>query len=225
MKEKEVPWLRASLAELGAVFFFVGGSLFLFSQGAAAEGSRAAASFLSGFLYMAAVYGVAHISGAQLHPALTLTLWVTHRLSFGRMAALMGGQFLGAGAAWLLVRTLEHPGPEAWGFFLPEKEAAGGTLLLGMGFFTFFLTFSYYATLLDGRAAPGIFGLTLGAVMAAGAFLGFPLHPGEAVALQALAQDFSQWWALSLGSLLGALLGGLLYEGLLDRRGESHPLP
>lgn len=221
MTDEPVPWWRAALAEGAAVFLFVGGAL---SLGTALDSPQPAFPFLVGGLYMAAVYAVAHISGAQLNPALTLALWVIQRLTFGRMAAYLGAQLLGTGAAWLLLRLATPEGDGSRLLFPREGTSPGGILLLA-AFFTFFLTFVYGATLLDRRAAPGIFGIALGAVVAGAAFLGLPLHPGEALVLELWAKDFSLAWAFSLGPLLGALLGGLLYEGIWHRQGESHPLP
>lgn len=104
-----------------------------------------------------AVYATAAISGAHLNPAVTIAMWVTHRISAGLAAIYIAFQLAGAAlAAWLVLILFPASGVAAvkLGATLPP---AGITPVQALGIeavLTFALVFVVFATAVDGRAPP-----------------------------------------------------------------------
>jgi glycerol uptake facilitator-like aquaporin len=66
-----------------------------------------------GFVILAGVYALGHISGAQFNPAVTAGFWWSGRFPRSEVAPYWAAQFAGATAAALLVRMLLGPAADA----------------------------------------------------------------------------------------------------------------
>ena len=185
---------------------------------------------------------VQRLPGGFFNPALTLMLWVFKRIDFGRTAALIGVQLLGAVLAGLALRlcftdeilTAAHFGaPHSKAFLAGDGALTTGSLFSGVGVelvLTFLVTVAVFATLLD-RRGPRLGGVLVGMAQVAAIVLGFHLTGGAAnparwfgpavweLAVPALKTaspgpfaDHAVYW---VGPVLGALLGAFFYTAII----------
>jgi glycerol uptake facilitator-like aquaporin len=180
--------------------------------------------------------------GGFLNPALTLMLWVCKRLDGYRTIALVIAQLVGAILAGLVVReifsaTVLHESRLGTPHLKTFLDSDGGVPTLGIAAgiglevaFTAIVAVAAFATLIDPRR-PKQGGLGVGLAQAAVVLLGFNLTGGCAnparwfgpaiwqptvtalsVASPGPFADHTVFW---VGPILGALLGGVLYNSLI----------
>ena len=186
------------------------------------------------------------VSEGCLNPAVTLTLWVTKRFEGRQTLALIAVQLIGAAAAGGLATALftepvlrdsyagtphlqalrESIGSSARGVSL-------GDLLVGIAAETacsFLVTLTIFATVLDPRR-PRLGGTIAGLALTAAVLVAYPLT-GAAVnparwfgpalwqrtvpglATQPVFADHPVYW---MGPVVGALLAGILYTGVIQQ--------
>jgi MIP family channel proteins len=179
------------------------------------------------------------VSEGYLNPAVTLTLWVFKRLGGAQAAVMIAMQLLGAVLAGLAVLGLfgrelpeAHLGtPHLKTFFGPNHEVTYGSLFSGIAVelcLTFLVTLAVFATLID-RRGPRLGGLVVGLAQAAAVLFGFRLTGGAANPARWLGPwvwqltvqpppagghfaDHPVYW---VGPVVGALLAGIFYTGLV----------
>src|SRR5690349_23291533 len=106
-----IPSARAYLAEFAGTFawVFLCAAAVLADAGATLGTPRpglVGIALVAGFSYAGLLAVTAPLSGGFLNPAVTLALWVFHRLDSGRAVALALVQFAGAAVGGLAVRAL-----------------------------------------------------------------------------------------------------------------------
>ena len=171
---------------------------------------------------------LAHISGANFNPAVTIGLWITKRVNtmeaFGYwIAQILGGMLAAFFLKWILPRD------EAW---LP---VLGGTPDLARDFtrlpaiglealVTFFLVFVYFATRSEdefaSRAHSGFsvgLAYTIGIVVA-GPFTGAALNPARAFGPALASSHWANQGVYWVGPLAGGFFAGLLYDVLFGQK-------
>ncbi|ORY02492.1 major intrinsic protein, partial [Basidiobolus meristosporus CBS 931.73] len=183
-------------------------------------------AMIQGFGIAAAIYFVASISGGQLNPAVTLSLWLLGRLGFVQFLLNVIAQMLGAicGAS-LYLACVGHglAGTLGATMLSPQMSVGGGFLLEFL--MTFFLILVVLGTVVDGddtssQLAPLPIGfIVLACVMLAKPYTGGSLNParsfGPAVAASGITHDvWTHHWIYWVAPLLGSAIATFLYRVL-----------
>ena len=191
-----------------------------------------------GLTVVAMAYGIGHISGAHLNPAVSFGVWANGRMSFKEMLCYWAAQIIGgiiAGALLLVIWNaagLGATGVFAANGFGADFAAATGNpdyLKVSMGgafLVEALLTFVFLMVILgvtDGCHANGKFGgLAIGLTLVLIHLISIPLtntsvNPARSlgVALFSNCQGWSamgQLWLFIVAPLVGAGLAGLCYK-------------
>ncbi|MCO5571367.1 hypothetical protein L7F22_025105 [Adiantum nelumboides] len=224
---------------------FISTLIFVF----AGEGSVVAYSKLttgadltpSGLLGVAICHGLAlfvavaisaNISGGHVNPAVTFGLFVGGNITLFKAIVYWIAQLAGAAIACLLLKLVTN-GMTTSPHSLSSGEPSWGALVLEI-VITFGLVYTVYATAVDPRApgnvgiiAPLAIGLIVAAnIMFAGAFDGGSMNPARSFGPALVSLDFTSHWVYWVGPMLGGLLAGVVYEGLMLPSQQQHePLP
>ena len=195
-----------------------------------------------GLTVIAMAYGIGHISGAHLNPAVSFGVFVNGRMSFKEMLCYWLAQFIGgiiAGALLLCIWNAANLGATgvfaANGFGEAFQKACGGPetgyLAVSTGgafLIECLLTFVFLMVILgitDDRHANGKFGgLAIGLTLVLIHLISIPLtntsvNPARSlgVALFSKCEGWSamgQVWLFIVAPLVGACLAGLAYKCL-----------
>jgi aquaporin Z len=197
-----------------------------------------AVAFGLGMLTMA--YGVGHISGAHLNPAVTVGLWTAGRTPASDVIPYVLAQFAGGIAAAFVVLLIARSGPlsydasigglaaNGFGEHSPGGYGASGAFLAEV-----VLTFVFLMVILGAtsrRAMNGWAGVAVGLCLTAIHLVAIPItncsvNPARSTgpALFVGGWAIRQLWMFWVGPLLGAVLAGLTARALepdqVTRRG------
>lgn len=195
-----------------------------------------------GLTVIAMAYGIGHISGAHLNPAVSFGVWVNGRMSLKDMLLYWLSQCVGAiiaGAVLLVVYKATTAAPTgvfaANGYGEAFQAAAGeGYLSISCGgafLVEALLTFIFLIVILgvtDNRHANGKFGgLAIGLTLVLIHLISIPLtntsvNPARSLS-QALFSNAEGWcacsqlWLFIVAPLVGAALAGLVYKCLCPK--------
>ena len=189
-----------------------------------------------GLTVIAMAYGIGHISGAHLNPAVSFGVWVNGRMSFKEMLYYWAAQIIGAiiaGAVLLAVwkaAGMGNTGVFAANGFGTEFQAAAGEGYLNVGWAGAFiaeavLTFVFLMVILgstDERSNTKAAGLAIGLTLTLIHFVSIPLtntsvNPARSIS-QAIFSDCTTWsacsqlWLFIVAPLVGAAVAGLFYK-------------
>ena len=190
-----------------------------------------------GLTVIAMAYGVGHISGAHLNPAVSFGVWVNGRMSLKDMLLYWVSQCVGAIIAGaVLFGVYKAAGLGATGVFAANGygeafQAAAGEGYLNVSMWGAFaveavLTFVFLMVILgvtDDRHANGKFaGLAIGLTLTLIHLVSIPLtntsvNPARSLS-QALFSDCATWsacsqlWLFIVAPLVGAAVAGLAYK-------------
>jgi aquaporin Z len=241
--------LRACIAELVGTFFLT----FL---GAAAMCTDVATDHQVGLLGIAIANGLAmaiavsatmNISGGHINPAITMTMYVYHKMDLDKTIYYIVSQLLGAVIAGGLIvaffgNSASGAAAEA-GFGTPHiskllQQSTANPFAVAIGIeivLTFLLVFAFFGTAVDPRA-PKIGGFGIGLTICAGILATGPLTGAAMNPARAFGPAF--WEAGIRGDfgllketlvyLIGPVVGGILAGGLYLRyimQPETHPTP
>jgi len=189
-----------------------------------------------GLTVVAMAYGIGHISGAHLNPAVSFGVFVNGRMSFKEMLVYWLAQFLGgiiAGALLLLVWNAAGLGTTdvfAANGFGPDFAAAAGDGYLkvscgGAFLIEALLTFVFLMVILgvtDGCHANGKFGgLAIGLTLVLIHLISIPLtntsvNPARSLGVALFSNSswsaMGQVWLFIVAPLVGACVAGLCYK-------------
>lgn len=191
-------------------------------------------SIAFGLTVVAMAYGIGHISGAHLNPAVSFGCWVNGRMSGKDMAAYMGAQVVGAIiAAGVLAIIASSCGMDygtfaanGYGDFFSEADKAAGYLDCGVGgaFVTeCVLTFIFLMVILgatDKKGAGINAGLAIGLTLVLIHLISIPLtntsvNPARSISQAIFSENplaLSQLWLFIVAPLAGAGLAGICYK-------------
>jgi len=199
--------------------------------GALGLGGVVGVAFAHGLVVASFAYAYGHISGTHINPAVTAGVWAAGKIDAGRAVSYIVFQILGgiAGAlmlAWAL-------GGKATGLGATRLASgldAGGTTITitpGIGFvveaiLTFFLVNAVMNAGISGKATH-VAGLAIGltltfCILMGGPLTGASLNPARSIGPALVLTDFSNIWVYIAGPVIGGVIAGLLYRGLLEER-------
>ena len=192
-----------------------------------------------GLTVIAMAYGIGHISGAHLNPAVSFGVWVNGRMSLKDMLLYWVSQCVGAIAAGaILLVVWKAAGLGSTGVFAANGYGADFAAAAGDGYLKLscggaflveaLLTFVFLMVILgvtDERHQNGKFaGLAIGLTLTLIHLISIPLtntsvNPARSLS-QALFSDCATWsacgqlWLFIVAPLVGAALAGLAYKCL-----------
>ena len=175
-----------------------------------------------GFVILAGVYSLGHISGAHFNPAVTFAFWMSRRFPGSEVGPYVAAQLLGATAAAFMLRGL-LPG---------AADASATTLAVSAGWglavevvLTFFLVLVVMAVATDARVAGGTAGLAVGLTIGfdalmGGALTGASMNPARSFGPALATGIWRDHWVYWVGPITGSAAAVLTYNYL--RTGASH---
>jgi aquaporin Z len=185
-----------------------------------------------GLTVLTGAYSLGPISGGHFNPAVTVGLWAGGRFPARHIAPYIVVQVVGAivAAAVLYAIASGKPGFDAAAGFAANGygEHSPGHYSLGSALVTeVVMTFMFVLVILGAthtRAPVGFAGLAIGLALTLVHLISIPVtntsvNPARSTgpALFAGAWALSQLWLFWLAPLLGGVLAGALYRGLLER--------
>jgi aquaporin NIP len=227
MKE-ETGFRRACIAECLGTFalVFIGPGACIAHHGHPDDITHVGVALAFGGVVMIMVYGLGHISGAHINPAVTIAFTAIGRFPIRRIAPYITAQCTGA-----LLASAAHLGifgisarEAQFGATCPAGISLGGAFILEF-ILTFILMLVIMAVATDPRVPRGVGGLAIGAAvcvdcLAAGKCCGASMNPARSLApaLFAGGEALEILWLYVCAPVLGALVAALAYERYLGTR-------
>lgn len=172
-------------------------------------------AFAHGLVLAVMIYATAHISGAHINPAVTISMWATKRMKSAEAVKYIISQLAGASvAAFLLTGIYSSVAPSVNN--LAAGVSVGQGLLIEI-VLTFFLVFIIFATAVDKKNSSRHAALAIGFVLIFDHIIGLSLtgasmNPartfGPALASGMWANHLLYW----VGPIIGALIAAFLYQ-------------
>jgi aquaporin NIP len=209
--------MRRAVAEGIGTFFLVligPGAVMVnaYSQGALGQTGIALAF---GFVIVAMVVALGHLSGAHLNPAVTLAFWSTRRFPTRDVPLYVGAQCVGAILASTVLRAVLGPIGQL-GATLPAIGLPGAFAVEWL--FSFALMFVIMAVATDDRVADGVAALAVGFTVAFCALLGpltgSSMNPARSLGPALVGDLWRGHWLYWLAPVTGMLAAGRVYDWL-----------
>ncbi|WP_373730712.1 MIP family channel protein [Bacteroides heparinolyticus] len=197
-----------------------------------------------GLTVIAMAYGIGHISGAHLNPAVSFGVWANGRMSFKEMLVYWVAQIIGgvlAGAILLLIANTAGMeigtfAANGYGDFFSAADVEAGYLqtnTLGAFVTECLLTFVFLMVILgitDNRHENGKFaGLAIGLTLTLIHLISIPLtntsvNPARSIGVALFSKNalaLPQLWLFIVAPLVGACLAGLAYKAIVCHKAEK----
>lgn len=209
--------LKRSGAELIGAYALVTagcGAIIVNSQTSALGHIGIAFSFGISIMIMIAALG--HISGGHFNPAVTIAFALTRHFPWKDVPFYVGGQILGAILASLTLQLLFGSAVNL-GVTLPAgsvEQSFGLEVIL-----TAFLMFVIISVATDTRAVGETAAIAIGATVTLDALWGGPIsgasmNPARSIGPALVSGVWTDQWIYLLAPILGAIIGGFLYQVL-----------
>lgn len=211
---------RRALAEATGTFFlvFVGPGAVMVNaySGGAITHPGIALSF--GFVLLAMIYALGHVSGAHINPAVTVAFWSIGRFKGREVLPYVLAQCGGGVVASLLLRYLLGPignlGATIPSLTVPRAFVVEFILSLGL-----MLVITAVAT--DERVSAGVAGMAVGLTLAVEAMMGGPLtgasmNPARSLGPAIAGGGWTAHWIYWVAPVAGMLAAARLYQFLRD---------
>jgi MIP family channel proteins len=212
-----IKWLgiRRWTAEATGTFFLVligpGAVMVNAYTGGALGPTGVALAF--GFVVLAMVVALGHLSGAHLNPAVTLAFWSVGRFPGREVVPYVAAQCLGAIFASCVLRYLLGP-IGLMGATLPNIGIARSFVVEWL--FSFALMFVIMAVATDDRIADGMaavaVGLTVGFCALLGPLTGSSMNPARSLGPALVGGLWTGHWLYWLAPITGMAVGARAYE-------------
>jgi MIP family channel proteins len=222
-------FLRPCLAELAGTFFlvFAGCGSIIIDQIAPGKITHIGVSVSFGLAVMTMIYATGHLSGAHLNPAVTLGFALCRHFPWRKLPSYWLSQLLGAVSAAAVLKLLfgnigdlgsTSPLHGPWQAFVLE-------LLL-----TLFLMFVIMAVATCSRAVGKDAAVAIGGTVGlealfAGPVSGASMNPARSLGPALLSGKYAHLWIYLLSPLLGAAVGGIIYQLIRGSSPASPPPP
>ncbi|TDQ16939.1 aquaporin Z [Algoriphagus boseongensis] len=190
-------------------------------------------SFAFGLTVVTMAYGIGHISGCHLNPAVSIGLWMGGRFDSKELVPYIVAQVLGglAGAAILYVIATGKAGVDLGGFASNGfGEASPGGYGMASAFVTeVVMTFFFLIVILGSthpKAPAGFAGLAIGLALVLIHLISIPVtntsvNPARSTSQAIFAGGIylQQLWLFWIAPILGAILAGVFYKYLSPNEG------
>lgn len=182
-------------------------------------------SLAFGLTIVAAAYGIGHISGAHLNPAVSLGVWASGRMPGKDLAPYICAQVAGAVVAatvlFLIKGCCDIGGFAANGY---GEHSPGGYGMLSALIAETVLTFVFLLVILgatDKRAPAGFAGLAIGLTLTLIHLISIPItntsvNPARSISQAVFVGGWAlgQLWLFIVAPIVGAVLAGIVYKSI-----------
>ncbi len=186
-----------------------------------------------GLSIVAMAYVIGDISGCHINPAVSIGMWIDGRMDAKDLILYIVFQCIGAIIGIAILAAIINSAPSLGGYMTTGLGANGfgsassvGLDVVGAIIVEIILTFVFVFTVLgvtkkaeNGAVAGIVIGLTLAFVHIMGIPLtGTSVNPARSLApaLFLGGQALQQVWVFILAPIVGAVIAGLLYKGLIS---------
>lgn len=188
-------------------------------------------SIAFGLTVVTIAYGLGHVSGAHLNPAVSLGLWAGGRFEAKELPGYIVAQVLGGiAAAGILYIIATGNGSDIGGFasngygeFSPGGYGLAAALVCEIVMTFIFLIVIIGAT--DDRAPKGFAGLAIGLCLTLIHLISIPVtntsvNPARSTsqAIFAGADAMGQLWLFWVAPIVGAILAGVVYKTVFQKK-------
>lgn len=192
-------------------------------------------SLAFGLTVVTIAYGLGHISGAHLNPAVSIGLWMGGRFDAKDLPGYIVAQVLGGiAAAGILYLIATGNGTDViasgfaangYGEHSPGKYNMNAALITEVVMTFMFLLVILGAT--DKRAPAGFAGLAIGLMLTLIHLISIPVtntsvNPARSISQAIFVGDWaiSQLWLFIVAPIVGAALAGLVYKAFFAEKGK-----
>lgn len=209
---------RRALAEAIGTFFLV-----LIGPGAAMVNAfdggtlgQVGVALAFGFVVIAMVFALGHLSGAHINPAVTLAFWSVRRFPASEVFPYVLAQCIGASAASAVLRTALGP-VGSMGASLPRISTSAAFLIEWL--LSFALMFVIMAVATDDRVADGFAAVAVGLTVGFCALMGGPLtgasmNPARSFGPALVGGIWRTHWLYWLAPITGMVVAARVYDVL-----------
>lgn len=216
MNENWHKYVAEAFATFGFVFLSAGAVL---ANGFTGGLGVIGVALASGLALLAMIYASRHHSGAHLNPAVTVALWATGHIKTAVGVGYVISQLVGSVVAALFLKIAFSTASPALhlGNVALGVGVTPGVAILVEAVLTFFLVYTYYATVVDKRESGSHAGLALGLLLAAAILVGWnvtgaALNPARAFGPALVSGDWTVHYTYWVGPLIGGLVAGFSYH-------------
>lgn len=188
-------------------------------------------SFAFGLTVLTIAYGLGHISGAHLNPAVSIGLWIGGRFSSKELLPYIVAQILGGIAAAFVLYIIATGNGKPIGDFAANgygEHSPGKYNLVSAMVTEIVMTFMFLIVILgatDKRAPSGFAGLAIGFALTLIHLISIPVtntsvNPARSIS-QALfvgGWAMEQLWLFIVAPIIGAILAGLVYNIFAEKK-------
>jgi MIP family channel proteins len=215
--------LGAEAVGVFALVFVGAGAIMVDAKGGGLGTVGVALAF--GFVIMAMVYAVGHVSGAHLNPAVTFAFALTRHFPGTRVPAYWAAQIAGAIVAALVLRASLGDVANV-GATTPSGSEAQSFLWEVV--LTAILLFVIMGVTTDTRAAGEAAAIAIGGTIALASLVGGPvsgasMNPARSLGPMVASVEWSSLWLYLTAPFAGGALGAFAYQ--LVRGGADLPAP
>lgn len=219
---------RRSLAEGIGTFFLVligPGAVMVdaYTRGALGQAGIALAF---GFVVLAMVYTLGHLSGAHINPAVTVAFWSVGRFPASEVYAYVISQCTGATLAAATLRFVMGPIGQL-GTTLPHVGIPRSFLVEWL--FSFVLMLVIMAVATDDRVADGFAGLavgfTVGFCALLGPLTGSSMNPARSLGPAIMLNQWTAHWLYWVAPITGMVAAAKVYSLIAEPGDPDHRLP
>lgn len=188
-------------------------------------------SLAFGLTVVTIAYGLGHVSGAHLNPAVSIGLLVGGRFSSKQLLPYIASQILGGiAAAGVLYVIVTGNGSEIGSFAANGygEHSPGGYSLTAALVTEVVMTFMFLLVILgatDERAAKPFAGLAIGLMLTLIHLISIPVtntsvNPARSISQALFVGDWaiSQLWLFILAPIVGAALAGIVYKNVFAKK-------
>jgi len=182
-------------------------------------------SLAFGLTIVAAAYGIGHISGAHLNPAVSLGIWASGRMKSKDLVPYICAQVTGAlvaASVLCLIKGCDNIGDFAANGY--GAHSPGGYGMVSALIAETVLTFVFLLVILGAtdKAAPsGFAGLAIGLTLTLIHLISIPItntsvNPARSISQAVFAGGWAleQLWLFILAPVVGAILAGIVYKSI-----------
>ena len=194
-------------------------------------------SLAFGLTVLTMAYAVGHISGGHFNPAVSFGLWISGRFSAKELLPYIGAQCIGAiaaaGCLFIILNgadafSTEGAGAFATNFYEMEGYAGRSYSMFSAFLVEFLLTMFFLIVILGAtdKYANGKFaGVAIGLALTLIHLISIPITNTSVNPARSLSQalfvggdSMGQLWLFWVAPILGAIVGGLIYKNLLQKK-------
>jgi MIP family channel proteins len=178
------------------------------------EVSHVGVSLAFGFVVIAMIYALGHLSGAHINPAVTLAFWSVRRFPGTEVLPYIAAQCTGALAASLMLRATLGPVGQL-GATLPQISLASAFGIEWL--LSFALMFVIIAVATDKRVADGFAAIAVGLTVGFCAIMGGPLtgasmNPARSFGPALVGDLWRAHWLYWVAPLTGMVAAARVYD-------------